>query len=433
LILLVAMLVLAPAEPPGSADTLTVSECARRAADAAPAVRVARLARAAAVFDSSATAKNRRPGLDLESGVTIAPRGFYDPTITNLGEYRLLLGASGALADGGTRARARIEAGLTARGAAADEAQSAREAATRAIEVALGLLQSDARVRQLEETLAWTSDLADIVDAGVRSGQRGRADLVRVELQRDATQADLVAARGARGALVRELAELLGSTPGVAPALLDPGEAAETAPTVDDSLALMARAERSPESRTAAVDSARAEVALDEVRRRSALQLTWIANAGLWGADLTRAVPLDVAAEHPGATFGDRLRRDLGASVGIDLRKPLVDPARSAALSARGAARSGASLHARAITAQKRREALDLLETWRAAAATVALARGALDAAEENAVRLKNLYVGGGANLLDVFESRSQLDDARLRLLNARFEVRRAHFVAETP
>jgi len=32
-----------------------------------------------------------------------------------------------------------------------------------------------------------------------------------------------------------------------------------------------------------------------------------------------------------------------------------------------------------------------------------------------------------------VLDGRAQLDDARLRLLNARFEVRRAHFVAETP
>ena len=159
-------------------------------------------------------ATNRRPALDLEAGATVAPRGFYDPTITNLGEYRLLVGAAGTLADGGVRRRARAEAGLAATGAAIDEAQAARDAATRAVEVALALLQNGERVRQLEDALAWTTDLGSIVDAGVRAGRRGRADAVRVSLARDAANADLVAARGARGALLRELAELLDVPPG---------------------------------------------------------------------------------------------------------------------------------------------------------------------------------------------------------------------------
>ncbi len=71
---------------------------------------------------------------------------------------------------------------------------------------------------------------------------------------------------------------------------------------------------------------------------------------------------------------------------------------------------------------------LDLLGRWRGASERAALARASLVRAEENLLRLRSLYAGGGSSLLDLLDGRQQVDDARIRLADARLEARLARW-----
>ncbi len=412
-------------------DTLTVEQCAALAAENAPDVLAARADARAARYDSSATAVNRRPSLALDGAVLVAPNGFYDPVVTNLGEYHAKVVLDWPLADGGARRRARQAAALTAQGSRLDAAQAAREASLRAIEVALDLVRIDEVRAAQADAEAWLDDLNLLVDAGVRSGRRGRADAARVALEHDAAAAAELAAEGARGALARELAALIGRPGNAAIAVRAPDVGGTRSVAPADSVALVARAETLPDVRRAATEEALRRIAIEDARKRKALEIGLVADAGLWGADLTRAVPRDFAATHPGASFGDRLRHDLGASVAFQFRRPLSDPALGATALARAASLEAARLRREALIAAHRRNALDLLERGRTATAQLELAQASAVRAEENVLRLRSLYAGGAVGLLDLLDARRQLDDARTRLADARFEARRAHSEAE--
>src|SRR5262252_5789790 len=79
--------------PPALAGTpLTVRECVRRARERAPEVRIAGATTLAARQDSAQHAFDQRPAYTLFGGALVAPNGFYDPALTNLGEYELKLG-----------------------------------------------------------------------------------------------------------------------------------------------------------------------------------------------------------------------------------------------------------------------------------------------------------------------------------------------------
>src|SRR2546426_11299091 len=97
--------------PPG-AISLTVEQCVTLARERAPDVTAAAALRLSARSDSIATWYNRRPSFALSGGAALAPKGFYDPVITNLGDYQLTLGMGWPLLDGGIRARERARAAL---------------------------------------------------------------------------------------------------------------------------------------------------------------------------------------------------------------------------------------------------------------------------------------------------------------------------------
>jgi outer membrane protein TolC len=412
-----------------AAESLTVAQCVARARAAAPDVR-SRLADAqAARLDSAAAARNGAPAYSLFGGAVVAPRGFYDPVVTDLGQYALKLGLELPLLDAGSRRRDRQQAALAAAGAVVELERATRDAGLRAAEVALGWLRQRELADSDRETLAWLDRLAALIESGVRSGARERADAVRVQIERDAVESEQLSIAEVRGVLARELAELTDLAD--PPALAEPEAAEDAPPAAADSLDLLARVERGPEVRAARFTEASARLALEQARRANAVRVDFALDAGLAGADLTRAVPLEFALSHPGATFSDRLRQDLGASLSLQFRRPLFDPARASGIAAREAALAAAASRTAAVRAQRRRETLDLLARWRAAAGRLDLARAALGRAEEHLLRLRSLYAGGASSLLELLDARRQVDDARARLADARFELRVAHWQGE--
>src|SRR5690242_15679989 len=84
------MFVLAPQARAGEA--LSVRDCVVLARARAPEVRIARATSLAARQDSVGHSFDQRPSFSLFGGATVAPDGYYDPTLTNLGEYELKVG-----------------------------------------------------------------------------------------------------------------------------------------------------------------------------------------------------------------------------------------------------------------------------------------------------------------------------------------------------
>src|SRR4029077_18696170 len=146
--------------PPAHAGTpLTVRECVRRAREHAPEVRIAGARAVAARQDSAQHAFDQRPAYTLFGGAIVAPDGFYDPALTNLGEYELKVGMDWPLRDAGVRAHGRRAAELDARAALADPRLATRDAGLRAGELALASVRLGEQERTQREALDWLDRL----------------------------------------------------------------------------------------------------------------------------------------------------------------------------------------------------------------------------------------------------------------------------------
>jgi outer membrane protein TolC len=428
-LLLVSLLTVAPAavavaaEGVGASsapDSFTVAECVRIARATAPEVQAAAAERLAAGLDSAATARNGRPAWAISGGATVAPEWSYDPAFTNLGEYQLRLGVEMPLLDGGARRRERALAALAATQSVAERDRASREAGLRAAAVALTLLQRQEQSDFARASLVWLEHLATMIESGVRAGAQERADAMRARIEVDAVAAELSTVEEERGALTRELSQLMNRDPAQPLRVIGPDSGSAATPSAADSIEWLARADQAPEVRAARAAASGAQLSLEQARRRNAFEMSLAADAGFAGTDLTHAVPPDMRLTDPNATFSDRLRRDLGASVALQFRRPLFDPMAGPSIQAREASLRAAELRAGTALLERRREVLDLLGHWRAAAERLRLTRGALVRADEHLIRLRSLYAGGGATLLEVLDARRQLDDARTRLAEAR-------------
>jgi len=179
---------------------LAVRDCVALARARAPEVRIARAASLAARQDSVGHSFDQRPTFSLFGGATVAPDGYYDPALTNLGEYELKVGMEWPLRDAGVRAHGRRTAEVDARAALADQRLATRDAGLRAGELALSVLQFAEEARTQRESLAWLDRLAVELAADARAGTRGKADAQRAALGRDDAVSTLeTTERGALG------------------------------------------------------------------------------------------------------------------------------------------------------------------------------------------------------------------------------------------
>lgn len=415
----------------GEADTLDVRECVALARRRAPALRVAQSMERAAAGDSAETALNRRPDLSLRAGGTVAPAGFYDPVITNLGDYQVKAGLDWTLADAGARTRARVRSGLGLQSARWRVAFETRDAGLQAAQFALRLLRLGDELEARRQSLGWLDGLATLVRGGITSGLRGPADSIRVTLERDAAQAALEDAQLETRLTTLELRALL-DRPGEEPLAIRAGrDLLERGPGDADSLRLAGALMRQPEVALALIEEQQRRLDLEEARRSSGPTMAMSLDAGLVGADLTSGVPAALRAENPQATFSDRLRRDLGASLTLHVRLPVLDAARPRRVGARAAALEAAGIAARAEVAAQERRALALIVEWRSAFRRLEATELTYERAERNLLKLKSLYSAGATTLLDLLDARRVFEDTRGRSADARAINRWAQFQVE--
>ncbi len=406
--------------PRVASDSLTVEECIALARRQAPEVRALALSAEAARLDSIAVTFNRRPTFSFFGGTTIAPRGFYDPAATNLGDYELKAGAELPLRDGGARRRERMRGILAALSAAIESARATRDVSLRAAEVALGAQLAREQIESLTETIDWLERLELLVASGVRAGSRSRADAERVALEMDGARSELENQRLSESTFARELGNLTGR--GLSLVVVRGSLGEEPLQFVPDSLTLRARSAEAPEVRAARVTEAVQLLALEDARNKNAFTVDLQADAGLWGTDLTHAVPADLAAVQPGATLADRIRRDLGASVSLRFRWPVFDPAVRYSTAARARDLRAAEVRTVAARLERERAAADAVARASASERRLAIADSSVVRAEEHLLRLRSLYADGASTLLELLDARSQLDDARSRRAGARME-----------
>ena len=414
-----------------AAEPLTVRECVRRARERAPEVRIARATSLAARQDSVGHSFDQRPSFSVFGGATVAPEGYYDPTVTDLGTYELKVGMEWPLRDAGVRAHGRRAAELDARAALADQRLATRDAGLRAGELALASVRLSEQARSQRESLAWLDRLAVELAADARAGTRGRADAQRAALERDDATSTLETTERAGHSVARELARWLALPPDSMAVVSASADDPLGPPTEADSLATIARYGAAPEVTQARIAGERARLDLALARRRRETQLSLALDAGLWGADLTTPVPPNLKDTNPNATFSDRLSRDLGASAALRFSLPVVDPGAPHDVAGRTAAATAAELRATTLQNEARRQALELLDRWRDASLRVTRARASVALAEENLLRLRSLHASGAATILELLDARNTLDDTRVRLAEARFDARLARLEAE--
>ncbi|MGH7682367.1 MAG: TolC family protein, partial [Candidatus Eiseniibacteriota bacterium] len=270
---------LAWAQPASSADSLSVGECVALARRQAPVVRAAGLDIAAARGDSSAAAVNGRPTVSLLAGAWVAPEGFYDPTITNLGEYELKVSMDWTAVDGGRLSRARRRGALDLRAADQRATLEIRDAGLEAARLAIRCLRLQEEVAAQVQTVEWLHHLAQLVRAGVSAGTRSPSDSTRVDLERDAAVNALETARLEAKTTTLDLGWLLGRDESDSPAVREPDLSADREPSPEDSLRLLGTVERFPEVQLARTNAARSELALLDASRARASTLSFTVDA----------------------------------------------------------------------------------------------------------------------------------------------------------
>src|SRR5690242_17857061 len=357
-----SLLLVAPAPQARAGQALSVRDCVVRARERAPEVRIARATSLAARQDSVGHSFDQRPSFSLFGGATVAPQGYYDPALTNLGDYEFKLGMEWPLRDAGVRAHGRRAAELDARGAIADQRLATRDAGLRAGELALASVRLGEQARTQRESLAWLDRLAVELSADARAGTRGKADAQRAALERDDAVSALETTERAGHSVARELARWLAMAPDSMAEVSAPEDELLGPPTVEDSVATLARYGAGPELAQARIASERARLDLALARRRRETHLSLALDAGLWGSDLTTTVPPDLQASNPNATFSDRLSRDLGASAALRFSLPVTDPGARHDVAGRTAAATAAELRAKTTQGEARRQALELLD-----------------------------------------------------------------------
>ena len=403
-----------------SPDSLSVRGCAAVALAGSAETQAARWSAIAAARDAAAARRNAAPELRLHSGALIAPSGFYDPAITNLGQYDLKVAMDLTLLDGGRRRRERARSETSARQADAEFTAVSGAAGLEAARLATEVLLTRGGIERRRDQERWTAQVLDAVRASARAGLRSPSDVNRLQLDLQTLAMD----RGDLESSLASSARALG-------AFLDPASSGarfeavrdtawtEASPTENDSSSIFRRFEGSADVRKAEAAASVARLDLESARRLKAPQVGLSADAGLAGTDLTRVAP----PESGGSDLGDRLRRDLGASLSLDMSLPLNRPGLASTVAAREADVRAAEVRLARTRSAARLGALDLLSRWNDGARRLATAVSAAALAESNLLRVRSLYFAGTVSLLELLDSRRASLDAADREAAARHDL----------
>lgn len=306
-------LTLAAAAAGAAREPLTLAAALAAARDANASLPVAALEVRIAGEQSLEAEIERRVHLAVEGDFIYAPPGGYDPVVTNAGEERLQLAADKVLYAGGA-IKARVRQAAARSGIASAHYRRAVRDVDYRVRVSFAeLLAAEAEIAARQESLRRLSSYRSLLESRRRAGQGVASEVLRVTVQLATARSDIIDAEGRRDQAKMSLNFLMGrppETPLVAAPL--PPPAPPSTPRSEGGLEV-------PEAAAARHQMEAAVGALGEARSEARPHLGLHADAGLWGADTSHVVPPELAAAQPGADLGDRLQRDLGYSVSLNL------------------------------------------------------------------------------------------------------------------
>ncbi len=260
----------------------------------------------------------RRVRLALDGDFIYAPPNGYDPVVTNSGEERLQLTGAKPIYDGGAIAAGIRQATAHHGAAGARYRQAVREVDYDVRTQFAELLAADDEVAVREEAVQRLERYRSLLESRQQAGQALTADISRTVVQIASAKADVIDAEARRDAAAMNLNKLMGRPPETA---FEPAPLPEPSPPTASPPAVSGPG---PDVEAARLDREALAAALDVARAEPKPHLELRADAGLFGSDTSHLVPPDFAASHPGASFGDRLQRDLGYSVSLNLTWPLT-------------------------------------------------------------------------------------------------------------
>jgi cobalt-zinc-cadmium efflux system outer membrane protein len=345
----------------------------------------------------------------IEGDFIEAPAGAYDPILTNLGEERLQITGKQPLYDGGEKRAAVSRAEAQIRAADARFRIAQRDLDLEVRSRFAEMLSAENEIAARRSGIARLEGYRGLLKSRRAAGQGVAPDILKTEVRLASEQAAIVEAEDRRDGARLELNSLMGRDPDalLRVAELPPPQGPAAVPSEGDV----------PEVAQASAEIASAQADLEAARAARRPHLFAAADAGLWGSDTTRLYPPDLRAEHPHPTFGDRIRRDSGYSLTLNLSWPIFDFGASAARTAQARL---AVTQAQFEKAVQQREAV--LQRAKARATVenlyreIAILSAAAPSARDSYLDVESRYRGGAATSLEVLDAYAAAVEADVKL-----------------
>ncbi len=418
---MLAAAVLAAALPAAGASPVTLEEAIQTARKANAMLPVAATGVQIAEQQRLEAEAARRLRLALDGDFIYAPPDGYDPVVTNLGEERFQLAGDKILYDGGALAAGLRQATALRGAAGARYRQAARDVEYGVRTQFAELLAAQKEIIALDEAVRRLERYRSLLESRHAAGESVAAALSRTVVQEGTARADVIAAQARRDAARMALDTLMGRPPD---AVLEPAELPPPSPPAPSP---SSSGPATPDVEAARFEAAAAGAAVEVARAEPKPHLQLHADVGLWGSDTSHAVPLDFAAIHPGATFADRLKRDLGYSVGLFVSWPLTDFGAIRARIARAELASRQAAQAETATRQQ------VTAQWSQARTAMEHAfrqleelKKAVPAARDAVLEAESRYFGGAGSYLEVLDAFTAAADTATRAVEAELAYRQA-------
>jgi outer membrane protein TolC len=350
----------------------------------------------------------------VEGDFVYAPPSGYDPVVTNAGEFRLQAVARQTLYDGGARRAAVRRAEAEIEAASGRYRSEEKDLQLEVIGRYNELLAAEEEGAARREGIARLESYRTSLQSRKASGQAVAPDLLKTDVRLASEQANLLETEKRAEAARLELNDRMGRDPRAPLEIAPLPPPAPSAPPEGDGW------NETPEvaAARAAARSAEASASIARAERKPHLSLQ--ADAGFWGSDTSRLVPLDLKERDRNATFSDRIRRDAGCSAALTFEWPIFD------LGAIRARIAQADLALREAIQKVEVARRDSLLKWSQARSTVdslareiALLSHAAPAAHDAFLEAESRFRGGAATSLEVLDAYASAIDASVRLSDA--------------
>ncbi len=363
----------------------------------------------------------RRLQVHLDGDLWVAPAPGYDPVITNLGEDRLQIGVEKPLYDGGALRAGAAQARADLAASAARYRMAEQDLDLEVRQQYAAILAAEREVGARREGLDRLASYRSLLEDRERSGQPVAPDLLRTRVRLATDRAALLAAEETVDQARAGLNSLMGRDPGAPLEVATLPDPAPPNPVTEEAW------KRAPEIAAAEHDVEAAAAASRVAEAQLRPRVTARADAGLWGSDTTRWVPNDFSATHPGASFGDRLRRDLGYSFTLGFSLPIFDSGVFAARIAEShLALDQARQRVRAEDASARLQLKQAERALERAYRQYEILVAARPEARDAYLEAESRYRGGTASYLEVLDAFSASVDTAVAAVQAELAYRTA-------